>query len=232
MKDNENKQQSPEQPESAPKKANGVLPFADGSHLVTDHTKFLKFVGITLVASFAFAWGSIPMYRLLCAKLAPGGSSAQNGVVSEYTDVVVDESRTVRLTFSSYVNNQLPWEFAPTELTAEVHPGEKRLTKFNVKNLSSVDTIVGKGVYAIVPPEADQYFKKIECFCFTEQTLNPNESMEMPLYFWFDPDMPDHIKNVSLSYTFFKLKTLDEPVEKNTDGSELATSASATQIAP
>lgn len=204
-----------------------VLPFGDGAYVDTDHRKFLKWVGITLAVSFAFAWGSIPLYRLVCAKLDPGGSAALNGEVSDYTGVVVDESRTVHVRFSSFVNSQLPWKFAPTELTAEVHPGEKRLTKFYAENLSAVDTIVGKGVYDIVPPEAAQYFKKIECFCFTEQTLNPNESMEMPLYFWFDPSMPEHITSITLSYTFFKLKTLDGPVEHNAEDGALPEGASA-----
>lgn len=234
MKDNDKEQPNHDAPGDktpAKRRDNGVLPFADGTHVITDHTKFLKFVGIALVGSFAFAWASIPLYRLVCAKLAPGGSSAQNGTVSKYENVTVDTSRKIHVQLTAFVNNRLPWEFAPTELTVDVHPGEKRLTKFYAKNLSTTDTIVGKGVYDIVPPEAAPYFHKIECFCFVEQTLNPGKSMDMPLYFWFDSDMPDHIKSVTLSYTFFKLKTLDGPVEKDSADSAVANTASAANIA-
>ncbi|AWV90148.1 cytochrome c oxidase assembly protein [Bradymonas sediminis] len=232
MTDDQKDQQAAEKLDLTGKTTNGVLPYADGTHVATDHTKLLKFVGITLAASFALAWGSIPLYRIICAKIDPGGSSSQNGTVSEYTNVTVDESRELKIRFSATVNSELPWEFVPTEYTATVHPGEKRLTKFYSKNLSYADTIVGKGVYDIVPPEAAQYFKKIECFCFTEQTLAPSESMDMPLYFWFDPDIPKHITNITLSYTFFKVKTVDTPVEKAGDNAPAVETASAAQISP
>src|SRR5690554_6796873 len=129
-----------------------VLPFGDGNYVATDHRKLLKWIGITLTVSFAFAWGSIPLYRLICAKLDPGGSAALNGSVSDYSGVEVDESRVVNVRFSSFVNSQLPWKFAPTELTAEVHPGEKRLTKFSAENLSGVNTIGAKVASDTGPP--------------------------------------------------------------------------------
>src|SRR5699024_9427384 len=94
-----------------------------------------------------------------------------------------------------------------------VHPGQKYLTKFTAKNLSSTETIIGKAVYDIVPVQAAPYFKKIQCFCFEEQTLAPGESVEMPLYFWFEEDMPDYIKNVSVGYTFFKAGVSDKPTK-------------------
>ncbi|MFW5967892.1 MAG: cytochrome c oxidase assembly protein [Persicimonas sp.] len=158
---------------------------------------------VIIAGSFAFALASIPMYRMVCAKLDPGGSSSQNGQVDEYKDVEVDESRTVDVRFTSEVNGQLDWEFGPTESRVKVHPGEKRLTDFEAKNLDRDNELTGKGVYDINPPQAGQYFKKIECFCFTEQTLAAGEEVDMPLYFWFDPDMPDDIDEVTIAYTFF-----------------------------
>jgi cytochrome c oxidase assembly protein subunit 11 len=166
-----------------------------------------KKMGKKLLAFTAFmflvAAASIPLYRIVCVAIDPGGSSWQNGETDEYKDIKVDKSRTVRVRFAAEVNRQLPWRFAPTELNVEVHPGEKRLTKFVSENLDQTRAIKGQAVYDINPPEAGQYFKKIECFCFSEQTLEPGEKADMPLYFWFDPEMPDHIKQVTLAYTFF-----------------------------
>lgn len=184
--------------------------FGDGTHVQADHTRLLKFMGLILLASTIFGWGSIPLYRLVCAKFAGGGSAALNGESSEYNNVTVDTSRNVHVRFSAVVNRNLPWDFAPEVLSVDVHPGEKRLTNFHAKNRSSTQTIIGKAVYDIVPAQAAPYFKKIECFCFTEQTLNPNEAVEMPLYFWFEPDMPAHIKEVTLAYSFFMVDVKED----------------------
>jgi cytochrome c oxidase assembly protein subunit 11 len=166
-----------------------------------------KKMGKKLLAFTAFmflvAAASIPLYRIVCVAIDPGGSSSQNGETDVYDDVKVDKSRTVKVRFAAEVNRQLPWKFGPSEPSVEVHPGEKRLTKFTSENLDRGRAIKGQAVYDINPPEAGQYFKKIECFCFTEQTLEPGEKVDMPLYFWFDPDMPDHIKEITLAYTFF-----------------------------
>lgn len=161
-----------------------------------------KLLGI-IIGSFIFAWASIPLYRIVCQAIDPGGSTWQNGSVDTYEDVEVDKSRTVKVRFASEVNSQLPWEFGPADPSLTVHPGEKKLTKFTAENLDHARAIKGKAVYDINPPEAGQYFKKIECFCFVEQTLEPGEKVDMPLYFWFEPDMPDHIKEITLAYTFF-----------------------------
>lgn len=161
-------------------------------------------IGIILFGFFLAAI-SIPLYRLVCAKFDPGGSSWYNGDSDTYEGVVVDESRTVRVRFTANVNSQLPWQFHPTEPSVEVHPGEKRLTNFFAKNLDHAGSINGKGVYDINPPEAGQYFKKIECFCFREQTLEAGQQRDMPLYFWFDPELPAHIKEITVAYTFFNV---------------------------
>jgi cytochrome c oxidase assembly protein subunit 11 len=170
-----------------------------------------KKMGKKLLAFTAFmflvAAASIPLYRIVCVYVDPGGSSWQNGETDSYSDVKVDTSRTVKVRFAAEVNSQLPWKFAPNEPNVEVHPGEKYLTKFTSENLDHSRAIKGQAVYDINPPEAGQYFKKIECFCFTEQTLEPGEKVDMPLYFWFDPDMPDHIKQITLAYTFFNAES-------------------------
>lgn len=206
-KDNADSQaeKTPAQPDKPGRFSAESEAYADGSRIKTDHTKLLKIMGAILLASFIFGWGSIPLYRLVCAKIAGGGSSSLNGEVSEYGEVEVDESRDLRVRFTTVVNGALPWDFDATERTVELHPGQKHLTHFKAHNKSSTDAIIGKAVYDIVPAQAAPYFKKIQCFCFDEQILGPNESVEMPLYFWFEPDMPKNINSITISYTFFKV---------------------------
>lgn len=158
-----------------------------------------------IVASFIFALASIPLYRIVCKQIDPGGSAWQNGDADVYEGVEVDTSRTVKVRFATEVQSQLPWSFEAHVKSLEVHPGEKNRALFTVKNHDTTGAIKGKGVYDINPPEAGQYFKKVDCFCFREQTLEAGELAELPLVFWFEPDMPEHIRNITVAYTFFNV---------------------------
>jgi len=173
-----------------------------------DHSRTLWIVGGVLLAFFGLAWGSIPLYRLVCKSLDPGGSAASNGSADEYEGVEVDRSRRVTVRFTTNVQEGLAWDFRAREPSVRVHPGEKRLVKFEAKNHMD-QAVTGKGVYDINPPEAGQAFKKIECFCFQKQTLEPGERAVMPLYFWLEPDdLPEDVRRVTIGYTFFDA---DEP---------------------
>ena len=174
------------------------------------------FIGV-IVGMFLFAFASIPLYRIYCAAVDPGGSSAQNGDVELYGDTKVDTSRKVKIRFATQVNKQLPWHFEVSEINDEVHPGAKSIITFRAKNLSDV-SIKGKAVYDINPPQAGQYLKKLECFCFTEQTLGPKEEMNMALRYWFDPDMPKEIDEITIAYTFFNI---DSSFERSQQKAEL-----------
>lgn len=167
------------------------------------------FVGI-IICSFIFAIVSIPLYRMVCDVVDPGGSSWSNGSTDAYVDVPVDKSRTVRVRLTTNVNRQLPWEFKPMVPDVHVHPGERKMVKFFAHNKDTEGSVTGKAVYDINPPEAGQYFKKIECFCFQEQELAGGESVEMPLVFWFDPAMPPEITEITLAYTFFNMDSTFE----------------------
>ena len=161
--------------------------------------------------SFAFAAASIPLYRLVCKSLDPGGSSASNGTASNYKGVEVDKSHDVKVKFATNVNRKLPWRFIPPEESfVTVHPGEKKKVMFKSKNIDSSRSITGRAVYDVNPPEANEYFKKIQCFCFQQQTLKPGQTRPMPLVFWFQSDMPHYIDEVTIAYTFFRKKNAPE----------------------
>lgn len=168
-----------------------------------DHTRTLWITGAVLIAFFGLAWGSIPLYRLVCKSLDPGGSAASNGSADEYENVEVDKSRRVTVRFTTNVQGGLAWEFRSRQPSVRVHPGEKKLVKFVAKN-NMKQAVTGKGVYDINPPEAGAAFKKIECFCFQKQTLEADEKAIMPLYFWLEPDdLPEDVRKVTIGYTFF-----------------------------
>ncbi|MGM0557146.1 MAG: cytochrome c oxidase assembly protein [Myxococcota bacterium] len=175
--------------------------------MVANNKKMGKKLILLIVFSFGLAAISIPLYRIVCQAVDPGGSSWQNGEIDSYEGVAVDKSRTIEVRFATNVNRQLPWEFEPPKDRITLHPGEKKLVKFRAKNLDQSNAITGQAVYDINPPMAGQHFKKIECFCFTEQTLEPGEEVEMPLYLWFDPEISKDIKQVTLAYTFFNADT-------------------------
>lgn len=165
------------------------------------------FIGI-IVGSFIFAFASIPLYRIVCKKFDPGGSAYFNGLTQSYEPTnPVDEKRELRIRFTTNVERQLPWTFGHRQEFMTVHPGQKSQAGFHVTNSHPSRAITGKAVYDINPPEAGAYFKKVECFCFREQTLAAGQSMELPLIFWFESDLPPHIKEITVAYTFFNMET-------------------------
>ena len=105
--------------------------------------------------------------------------------------------------FDGGVNSKLPWEFEPSQLTMQVRPGQQYETSYRAHNTSD-RTIVGSAVPSVAPARASGYFSKTECFCFTAQTMHAGESRDMPVRFIVDPNLPDDVKTVTLSYTFYK----------------------------
>lgn len=158
-------------------------------------------VAVTLLA-FGFSFALVPLYRIACEKVfgirLERGPSGQGDAVA-----AVRDDRVVTVVFDANVNSKLPWEFQPHALTMQVRPGEPYETTYVARNRSDRD-IVGSATPSVAPARASQYFNKTECFCFTAQTLAAGESRDMPVRFIVDPDLPDDVKTLTLSYTFFK----------------------------
>lgn len=116
--------------------------------------------------------------------------------------------RVIKVDFTSTVHSAMPWTFTPTQRSVTVVPGETALAFYTVKNNSDV-AITGVATYNVFPPKAGLYFNKIQCFCFEEQRLGPQEEIDMPVFFLLDPEMETDaslsgVNNITLSYTFFK----------------------------
>lgn len=167
---------------------------------------WLKLVGVAL-AAFAFTFSLVPLYRIACEKvfgirLEQGPGQAKAVAAGE-----ARQSRVVTVQFDGGVNSKLPWAFHPQQLTMQVVPGELNEAMYVARNDGDI-AIVGSATPSVAPARASGHFTKTECFCFTAQTLQPGESRDMPVRFIVDPDLPNDVRTITLSYTFFKNQDL------------------------
>ena len=159
------------------------------------------------VSMGALAWAAVPLYDLFCRVTGYGGTPmvAAAGISG---DRVLDETVTVRFDGSTAAG--MPWRFRPERNTVEVRPGETNLAFYEAANPAD-RPITGTASFNVSPPSVGAYFVKIDCFCFQEQTLQPGESVRMPVTFYVDPAIVDDaetgsIRTITLSYTFFETK--------------------------
>jgi len=164
------------------------------------HAKLVRRLVLLAVAMFGFGFAMWPLYSVFCDLTGFGGRGIQ---VAENPGELEKSDRQVRIRFDATVNSGLPWLFQAKQKAATVTLGEMSEALYLAMNPSD-RAIAGRAIYNVTPPEASLYFVKTECFCFTEQVLQANESREMPVYYFIQSDLPDHIKEITLSYTFFR----------------------------
>ena len=162
--------------------------------------KLLVRLVVVVAAMFAFGYLLVPFYEQICQATGLRNLAQPD----EVTNTQVVASRSVRIELDSNLRN-LPWTFKPLESIVEVHPGEVRQVVYEVTNTTN-RTITGQAVPSYGPQYAGNYFRKLECFCFTKQTLAPNETRKMPVVFVIDPKAPADLATITLSYTFFEVE--------------------------
>lgn len=150
------------------------------------------------VIMFAFGYALVPMYEKFCEV---AGINNQRLPVIQENVPEVDMSRMIAIEFDTNVRGML-WKFKPLQSKVEIHPGELVEVMYEIKNESDHE-VTGKAIPSYSPRNLDQYLKKIECFCFTMQTLKPGEVRQMPVKFFVNPQLPAEIDTVTISYTFF-----------------------------
>ena len=163
-------------------------------------------LGGMVALMFGFGFAMVPLYNLLCQvtgtqSIALRTEAGKSTAVSEG----VDESRLVTVKFDTSVNPNLPWDFNAETRTMKVHPGQTYEVNFTAGNRSN-SRVTGQAIPSVAPWQATPYFGKLECFCFTRQTLEGNERTDMPLRFMVSTDLPAEIKSLTLSYSFMRLK--------------------------
>lgn len=145
-----------------------------------------------------FCASMVPLYRQICNVL---GITATR-TIAESTQV--DSSRIVKVEFDANLNKNFAWKFEPVNKAVEIHPGTLVTVVYRVTNTSSYAT-TGRAVPSFAPIEAGLYFNKLECFCFSNQTLQAGETRDMPVTFFVDPKLPKDLAAIALSYTFFNV---------------------------
>jgi cytochrome c oxidase assembly protein subunit 11 len=158
-----------------------------------------------------FAYATVPAYRAFCQKFGFAGTPRVEASAPATENILVERLITIR--FNSDIDTSLNWRFKPVQRSIDLHVGETGLAFFEAKNRHETE-ITGTATFNVTPLKAAPYFVKIQCFCFTEQTLEPGETAQMPVTFYVDPEIAedknlDDVKTITLSYTFFRDQDAD-----------------------
>lgn len=168
-----------------------------------NNTRMLGKLMLIAVLMFGFGYALVPMYKRICELTGINVLAVQETkavVVDNNTQI--DKSRTVTVEFDA--SGTGPWRFRPMVSSLQVHPGEMTQVVYEVVNTQG-RSIEAQAIPSYAPQEAAAYFRKLECFCFKQQTLAPNEARQMPVSFYIDPGLPKNVKVITLSYTFFEV---------------------------
>jgi cytochrome c oxidase assembly protein subunit 11 len=157
-------------------------------------------LAVVAAGMFGFGFALVPFYKAICEaaginNLLQPDEVAANGQI--------DRSRTVTIEFDANTHD-VPWRFKPRQASLTVHPGELAHVVYEVQNTRPIAT-TGQAIPSYGPRSAAQYFRKLECFCFTQQALQAGETRAMPVAFVVDPALPADVNTITLSYTFFEV---------------------------
>jgi cytochrome c oxidase assembly protein subunit 11 len=165
-----------------------------------DNRLLLGKLSVIVVAMFGFGYALVPFYEKIC-EVTGLRNIAQADTVR---NTQVDTTREVRIEFDSNIR-KLPWQFKALTPVVAVHPGELRQVMFEIVNTTD-RALTGQAIPSYGPPQAAQYFRKLDCFCFSQQTLQPGERRQMPVVFVVDGALPADVATITLSYTFFEVE--------------------------
>jgi cytochrome c oxidase assembly protein subunit 11 len=150
---------------------------------------------------FGFGFALVPFYEKICEVTGINNLLKADTV----TNTQIDTGRWLTVEFDANVRSNLPWTFTPVEKQVRFHPGELVQVTFEIRN-DSQRAVTGQAIPSYGPQLAGRYFRKLECFCFTQQTLQPGEVRRMPVVFVIDPGLPQDLNTVTLSYSFFEVE--------------------------
>jgi cytochrome c oxidase assembly protein subunit 11 len=183
-------------------------------------TALLAALGAVLMVGLAYA--SVPLYRLFCAATGYGGTTQRRDAAALPSAASIEAvgGRTVKVRFDTNTAPGMPWQFVPEANSVSVKIGERKLAYFRATNMTAAAT-TGRATFNVSPDTAGKYFIKIACFCFTEQTLKPGETVDMPVSYYIDPAIlkdkdAAKIDEITLSYTFYPVDTADGPRDEPT----------------
>ncbi|WP_322031929.1 cytochrome c oxidase assembly protein [Paraburkholderia sp. J76] len=172
-----------------------------GNDRAFNRSMLIKLVVVALLM-FGFGFALVPMYRAICQVTGINNLVQRDATQREARNTQVDMTRTISVEFDANARGLLG--FRPEQTSLDVHPGEVMTVMYDISN-NEGRTIDAQAIPSYAPKQATEYFRKIECFCFTQQVLKANETKRMPVVFVIDPKLPKDVKTITLSYTFFEL---------------------------
>ncbi|XP_047534765.1 cytochrome c oxidase assembly protein COX11, mitochondrial [Vanessa atalanta] len=162
------------------------------------------------VMTVGLSYAAVPLYRIFCQAYSYGGTTGQAEADDSVSKMKAVKDRPLKIRFNADVASSMQWNFKPQQTDITVVPGETALAFYTARNPTD-KSVIGISTYNVIPFEAGQYFNKIQCFCFEEQMLNPHEQVDMPVFFYIDPEFQEdpkmeYVDEIVLSYTFFEAK--------------------------
>ena len=180
---------------------------APAAHNRNRRVALMALAGALFMLALGFA--AVPLYRIFCQVTGFQGTTQR--VSAEEAAGIKVSAKTISVRFDGNVDRGMPWEFAPVQVTQTVHLGARTLAVYTARNLSD-RPITGRASFNVSPDDAGKFFNKIQCFCFTEQTLQPGQEVRMPVTYYVDPSIADDpeasdIRQITLSYVFHEDKS-------------------------
>ena len=169
---------------------------------VKKHAKLVALLAAIVLGMFAFGFALVPIYNSLCKTLGINGKTNSEAIAYDVSKAKIVKDREVLVQFVATNNSGVPWSFYPKVKQIKVHPGEIAKLSFYAENKTDHRMTV-QAIPSVTPGIAAKYLKKTECFCFTQQTLNGHEAMDMPLLFHLDANLPANVSTITLAYTLF-----------------------------
>ena len=171
------------------------------SRVEANRVILVKLLVVTL-GMFGFGYALVPLYEKICEVTGINEVEKAN---APQANTQIDTGRLVTLEFDANVRSDLPWKFRPLQVSLKVHPGQLVQVMYEVRNVSD-RPITGQAIPSYGPQIAGQYFRKLDCFCFSKQNFAPGEVRRMPVVFVIEPGLPKDVTTVTLSYTFFNVE--------------------------
>jgi cytochrome c oxidase assembly protein subunit 11 len=174
------------------------------------HTKLVAKLSVVVVAMFGFGFLLVPLYNVVCQQFGINGKVSLTATKQAQR---TNQQRMITVEFVAQTNANLAWDFFPNTYRIKIHPGENKRVAYHAKN-QSAHAMTVQAIPSVAPGVASKYLRKTECFCFQQQHLAAGAEMDMPILFHIDPELPESIHTITLSYTLFSAKDKHEPSAK------------------
>jgi len=186
----------------------------------TENVKMVGKLAVVAAGMFGFGYALVPLYKAICEftginVLALGDREVPGATSRAPANTQVDKARTITVEFDA--NARGPWDFKPAQRSVEVHPGELTTVMYEFQNIQD-RRMSAQAIPSYAPRNAMSHFNKVECFCFTQYTLEPGEKKQWPVAFVIDPKLPKDVTTITLSYTFFEVGGKTPPAPASTAG--------------